>query len=103
MIMSIEILEKRDLLKFSLHLNIHLYIILYLVSCMVTYVIKEKSNTDIFYTIFSKHLIYEFLKVIEELCCCQTTQNTQVLHAMVVPFEKVWSLLEETVDELSSR
>ena len=94
MIMSIETLEKRDLLKFSLHLNIHLYIILYLVTCMVTYVVKEKSNTDTFYTIFSKRLIYEFLKVIEELCCCQMTQNTQVLHTMVAAFEKVWSLLE---------
>ena len=61
---------------------------------MVTYVMKEKSNADIFYVIFSKHLIYEFWKVIEELCCCQTMQNTQVLNAMVAAFEKVWNLLE---------
>ena len=58
MIMSIGILENRVFLKFSLLLNIQMYIKLYLVISNVTYVMKEKSNTDI-YTVFSKHLIYE--------------------------------------------
>ena len=30
-------------------------------------------------------------------------ENTQVLHAMVVAFENVWSLFEYIVDELTSR
>ena len=67
-----------------------MYIILYLVSCNVTYVMEEKLNTDILYTVLSKHLIYEgFFKVIKKLCCCQTMQNTKVLHAMVVASGKV--------------
>ena len=36
-----------------------MYIKLYLVTSNVTYVMKEKSNTDILYTILTKHLIYE--------------------------------------------
>ena len=30
-----------------------------LVSCNVAYVMEEKSNTDILYTVLSKHVIYE--------------------------------------------
>ena len=59
MIMSIGILENRVFLKFSLLLNIQMYIKLYLVTSNVTYVMKEKSNTDILYTILTKHLIYK--------------------------------------------
>ena len=33
-------------------------------------------------------------KVIENLCYCQTVQNTKVFHAMVVASGKVWSLFE---------
>ena len=36
-----------------------MYIKLYLVTSNVTYVMKEKWNTDILYTILTKHLIYE--------------------------------------------
>ena len=51
---------------------------------------EEKLNTDILYTVLSKHLIYEgFFKVIKKLCYCQTMQNTKVLHAMVVASGKV--------------
>ena len=59
MIMSIGILENRVFVKFSLQLNIHMYIKLYLVTSNVTYVMKEKSNTDMLYTILTNHLIYE--------------------------------------------
>ena len=59
MVMSIGILEKSSsFIQFTAEHPLVYF--MYLISCSVTYVMKEKkSNTDILYAIFSKHLIYE--------------------------------------------
>ena len=51
---------------------------------------EVKINTELLDTILSEHLIYRrVFKVIEKLSYCQTKQNTQVLHALVICFRKL--------------